>query len=154
MIWTLSDSHHTYEHKNQQHLCFCVRMHKSRRQGKCTWLPSFTGRLSADQSFRTTRQFLNISIMAFLFSSPKRSLVWSDLLPVCIIKEGLHNPAHPWYFISLQALGANSTTSALPDSPDGACVCAFVCVQAGTSTGDKPEMVAFPDLLFTQRTGL
>lgn len=36
MIWTLSDSRRTYEQKNQQHLCICVCIHKSRKQGKCT----------------------------------------------------------------------------------------------------------------------
>lgn len=85
-------------------------------------LPSTTGRLSTDYSYRTTIRFLNIGVMAILSLLP-RDLVSSDLPPVCIRKERLYCPAHSWYLISLQALGANPTTSALPVSPLGACVC-------------------------------
>lgn len=62
----------------------------------------------------------------YFFSLPPRDLVSSDLPPVCIRKERLYCPAHSWYLISLQALGANPTTSVLSVSPLGACVC--VCV--------------------------
>ena len=89
-------------------------------------VPSSAGRLSTDCSYRTMIQFLNISIMVFLFTSPQRSLVSSDLPPVCIRKERLYCPAHFWYLISLQALGANPTTSVLPVSPVSACVCVYM----------------------------
>lgn len=63
--------------------------------------------------------------MVFLFTSPQRSLVSSDLPPVCIRKERLYRPAHSWYLISLQALGANPTTFVLPVSR---CMRLCVCV--------------------------
>lgn len=139
-------------------MCFCVLICKSRRLGECArtradFLPSSTGSLSADCSSRTTIQFLNISIMVFLFTSPKRSLVSSDLPPVCIRKERLYYPAHSWYLISLQALGANPTTPVLLVSPLGACICACVCVQTGTSASDNPKLVTF-SALYTKGMGL
>lgn len=91
--------------------------------------------------------------MVFLFTSPKRPLVSSDLPPVCIRKERLYYPAHSWYLISLQALGANPTTPVLLVSPLGACVCACVCVQTGTSASDNPKLDAFP-ALYTKGMGL
>lgn len=160
LLWSelFSDFHCSYVCRNQQCMCFCVLICKSRRLGECTrtradFLPSSTGSLSADCSSRTTIQFLNISIMVFLFTSPKRSLVSSDLPPVCIRKERLYYPAHSWYLISLQALGANPTTPVLLVSPLGACICACVCVQTGTSASDNPKLVTF-SALYTKGMGL
>ena len=133
LLWSelFSDFHCSYVCKNQQHVCICVYICKHMRQGNCTHtcrlIPQLYRQASTDCSYRTTIWFLNISITVFLFTSPQRSLVSSDLPPVCIRKERLYCPAHSWYLISLQALGANPTTTVLPVSPLGACVCVCVC---------------------------
>lgn len=120
-------------HARTNNTCVFVRTYANIRDREIAHtraglFPSSTGRLSTDCSYRMTIRFLNISIMVFLFTSPQRSLVSSDLPPVCIRKERLYRPAHSWYLISLQALGANPTTFVLPVSPLGACVCACVRV--------------------------
>lgn len=99
-------------------------------------------RLSTD--CRTMTPFLNLSITVFLFSYPQRSLVSSDLPPVCIRKERLHCPAHSWYLNSLQALGANPTTSWLSSW----CLWVWGCLYRHAHLLPLP---AFPDLLWTRR---
>lgn len=113
----------------------------------CRFIPHSTGRLPTDCSCMTTIRFLNISIRVFLFTSPQRSLVSSDLPPACIRKERLYCPAHCWYLSSLQALGANPSSCVLPVSPLVACVCVCVYEQTYASTSDNPTLAAFPDLL-------
>lgn len=130
-------------HRNQQHECFCVHVcNRSRWKWgthMCRAVPS-----STDCSCRTMTAFLNLSITVLLFSYPQRSLVSSDLPPVCIRKERLHCPAHGWYLISLQALGANPTTSCL------SCWCLWMWGCLYRHAHLLP-LAAFPDLLWTRR---
>lgn len=71
------------------------------------------------------------------FSLLPRDLVFSDLPPVCIRKERLHCPARSWYLISLQALGANPTTS---------CLCSGCCGCGGVCTGMHISLHWLPSL--------
>lgn len=93
-------------------------------------------------SCRTVTPFPNLSIPVFLFSHPQRSPVSSDLPPVCIGKERLHCPAHSWYLISLQALGANPITSCLSSWWVWGCLHRHAPLL---------PLAAFPDLLWTTR---
>lgn len=100
-------------------------------------------RLPTDCSCRTMTACPNLSITVFLFSYPQRSPVSSDLPPVCIRKERLHCPAHSWYLISLQALGANPTTSCLSSW----CLWVWGCLYRHAHL---LPLAAFPDLLWTR----
>lgn len=101
-------------------------------------------RLSTDCSCRTMAPVLNLSITVFLFTSPQRSLVSSDLPPVCIRKERLHCPARSWYLISLQALGANPTTS---------CLCSWCCGCGGVCTDMHISLHWLPSLTCSAQEG-
>lgn len=117
--------HCSYACKNQQHMCA-----NSRGRGIAHKHAGYS--LAPDTGFLQTaptgqrHNFLTLAPWQF-FSLLPRELVSSDLSPVCIRKERLYCPARSWYLISLQALGANPTTSVLLVSSFGACVCTHTC---------------------------
>lgn len=131
-----------YVHRNQPHECLCVHVCKHPRwkwgTHTCRAVPSSTQALCRLQDNDTIS---SLSITVFLFSCPQRSLISSDLPPVCIRKERLHCPAHSWCLNSLQALGANPTTSWLSSW----CLWVWGCLYR------HAHLLPLPDLLWTRR---